>query len=145
MEGYGEWVQTPERWRSKWGDLSTWVDVHKWSAGGHIYFWCPLYFFEDQKSKVMVVCNRFVKNIWETWFLLLGCLLSGFWNAYYVCCPGWFRSFIADYGVPLMVVLWTVISFSVPHNVPSQVPRRLYSPLAWDSESLHHWSVIKVN
>ncbi|KAK9923236.1 hypothetical protein M0R45_031666 [Rubus argutus] len=56
---------------------------------------------------------------------------------------GWFRSFIADYGVPLMVVLWTVISFSVPHNVPSQVPRRLHSPLAWDSESLHHWSVIK--
>ncbi|KAM5578880.1 boron transporter 4-like [Rosa sericea] len=57
---------------------------------------------------------------------------------------GWFRSFIADYGVPLMVVLWTVISFSVPRNiVPSQVPRRLYNPLAWDSESLHHWSVIK--
>lgn len=37
------------------------------------------------------------------------------------------------------------MSFSVSRKVPSGVPRRLYSPLAWDSASLHHWSVLKVN
>ncbi|KAL6333966.1 hypothetical protein AAG906_000017 [Vitis piasezkii] len=56
---------------------------------------------------------------------------------------GLFRSFIADYGVPLMVVVWTALSFSVPSKVPSGVPRRLNSPLPWDSESVYHWTVIK--
>ncbi|XP_022849737.1 probable boron transporter 6 isoform X1 [Olea europaea var. sylvestris] len=56
---------------------------------------------------------------------------------------GFFRSFIADYGVPLMVVLWTVLSYSIPGKVPSGVPRRLFCPLPWDSESLAHWTVIK--
>ncbi|KAL4366304.1 hypothetical protein GQ457_05G035110 [Hibiscus cannabinus] len=57
---------------------------------------------------------------------------------------GWFRSFIADYGVPLMVVVWTAMSFSVPSKVPSGVPRRLFSPMPWESASLQHWTVIKV-
>nr|DAD27070.1 TPA_asm: hypothetical protein HUJ06_028538 [Nelumbo nucifera] len=56
---------------------------------------------------------------------------------------GWLRSFIADYGVPLMVLVWTALSFSVPSKVPSGVPRRLFSPLPWDSDSLYHWTVIK--
>ncbi|KAE8655491.1 putative boron transporter 6 [Hibiscus syriacus] len=56
---------------------------------------------------------------------------------------GWFRSFIADYGVPLMVVVWTATSFSVPSKVPSGVPRRLFIPLPGDSASLGHWTVIK--
>ncbi|XWS19059.1 hypothetical protein CRYUN_Cryun32bG0098500 [Craigia yunnanensis] len=56
---------------------------------------------------------------------------------------GWIRSFIADYGVPLMVVLWTALSFSVPSKVPSGVPRKLFSPLPWESASLEHWTVIK--
>ncbi|KAK8559852.1 hypothetical protein V6N13_016585 [Hibiscus sabdariffa] len=56
---------------------------------------------------------------------------------------GWFRSYIADYGVPLMVVVWTAMSFSVPSKVPSGVPRRLFSPLPWESASLHHWTVLK--
>ncbi|KAJ4953879.1 hypothetical protein NE237_030711 [Protea cynaroides] len=56
---------------------------------------------------------------------------------------GWARSFIADYGVPLMVLVWTALSFSVPRNVPSGVPRRLNSPLPLDSGSLYHWTVIK--
>lgn len=54
---------------------------------------------------------------------------------------GWFRSFVADYGVPLMVVVWTAMSYSVPSRVPSGVPRRLFSPLPWDSKSVQHWSV----
>ncbi|KAA8525367.1 hypothetical protein F0562_007215 [Nyssa sinensis] len=56
---------------------------------------------------------------------------------------GWLRSFIADYGVPLMVLLWTALSFGVPSKVPSGVPRRLYCPLPWESGSLYHWTVIK--
>ncbi|KAL7162364.1 hypothetical protein ACSBR2_042780 [Camellia fascicularis] len=56
---------------------------------------------------------------------------------------GWLRGFIADYGVPIMVVAWTALSFSVPSKVPSGVPRRLFSPLPWESASLHHWTVIK--
>ncbi|XP_022153670.1 boron transporter 4 [Momordica charantia] len=56
---------------------------------------------------------------------------------------GWLRTFIADYGVPLMVLVWTALSFSVPSKVPSGVPRRFHSPLAWQSTSLHHWTVVK--
>ncbi|KAL6331216.1 hypothetical protein AAG906_009644 [Vitis piasezkii] len=56
---------------------------------------------------------------------------------------GWSRGFIADYGVPLMVLVWTALSFSVPSKVPSGVPRRLFSPLPWESASLQHWTVIK--
>ncbi|CAE5964156.1 unnamed protein product [Arabidopsis arenosa] len=56
---------------------------------------------------------------------------------------GWCRSFLADYGVPLMVVVWTALSFGTPSKLPSGVPRRLVSPLPWDSVSLKHWTVIK--
>ncbi|XP_002514365.3 probable boron transporter 7 [Ricinus communis] len=56
---------------------------------------------------------------------------------------GCLRSFIADYGVPLMVLLWTLMSYSVPSKVPIGVPRRLHSPLLWDSISLYHWTVVK--
>jgi len=53
------------------------------------------------------------------------------------------RSFIADYGVPLMVVLWSCLSFAMPSKVPSGVPRRLETPLPWDSASISHWTVSK--
>lgn len=56
---------------------------------------------------------------------------------------GRLRSFIADYGVPLMVLVWTALSFSVPRKVPSGIPRRLFSPMPWESSSLYHWNVIK--
>ncbi|PSS19285.1 Boron transporter like [Actinidia chinensis var. chinensis] len=56
---------------------------------------------------------------------------------------GWLRSFIADYGVPLMVLLWTALSYSVPGTIPSGVPRRLFCPLPWEAGSLYHWTVIK--
>ncbi|XP_047057590.1 boron transporter 4-like [Lolium rigidum] len=56
---------------------------------------------------------------------------------------GWLRGFIADYGVPLMVVVWTAFSYALPSHVPSGVPRRLYSPLPWESISLGHWTVAK--
>lgn len=56
---------------------------------------------------------------------------------------GKFRSLIADYGVPLAVIVWTALSYTIPGNVPAGVPRRLFCPDPWDSESLHHWTVIK--
>lgn len=56
---------------------------------------------------------------------------------------GWVRSFIADYGVPVMVVLWTALSYAIPREVPTGVPRRLFSPLPWEPKSLHHWTVVK--
>ncbi|KAL3587009.1 hypothetical protein D5086_013876 [Populus alba] len=55
---------------------------------------------------------------------------------------GWLRGFIADYGVPLMVLFWTALSYAGPGKVPSGVPRRVHVPLLWDSESLEHWTVI---
>ena len=55
---------------------------------------------------------------------------------------GWLRGFIADYGVPLMVLLWTALSYAGPRKVPSGIPRRVHVPLLWDSESLEHWTVI---
>ncbi|GAA0143535.1 secondary carrier transporter [Lithospermum erythrorhizon] len=55
---------------------------------------------------------------------------------------GWFRGFIADYGVPLMVILWTALSFTIPKEIPSSVPRRLECPLPWEA-SIFHWKVAK--
>lgn len=43
-----------------------------------------------------------------------------------------------------MVLVWTAMSYAVPNKVPSGVPRRLFSPLPWEAESLHHWTVAKV-
>nr|KYP36569.1 Boron transporter-like protein 2 [Cajanus cajan] len=56
---------------------------------------------------------------------------------------GWLRGFVADYGVPMMVVLWTALSYGVPGKIPHNVPRRLVCPLPWDPESLYHWTVVK--
>ncbi|XVF88160.1 hypothetical protein PTKIN_Ptkin19aG0028000 [Pterospermum kingtungense] len=59
---------------------------------------------------------------------------------YGTCC---LRGFIADYGVPLMVLCWTALSSTIPGKVDSGVPRRLFCPLLWEPASLHHWTVIK--
>ncbi|KAK4764984.1 hypothetical protein SAY86_026074 [Trapa natans] len=56
---------------------------------------------------------------------------------------GCFRSFIADYGIPLVVLIWSALALTVPKEVPNGIPRRLFCPLPWDSSSLQHWSVMK--
>ncbi|XP_057454220.1 boron transporter 4-like isoform X3 [Lotus japonicus] len=56
---------------------------------------------------------------------------------------GWLRSFLADYGVPLLVVVWTAFSYTVPSKLPSEIPRRIVAPLAWESTSTRHWTVIQ--
>ncbi|CAH1413040.1 unnamed protein product [Lactuca virosa] len=57
---------------------------------------------------------------------------------------GWMRGLIADYGVPLMVLVWTAIYYIKPRDVPPGVPRRLFCPLPWEPGSLSHWTVIRV-
>ncbi|MBA0801567.1 hypothetical protein Gohar_011925, partial [Gossypium harknessii] len=56
---------------------------------------------------------------------------------------GWLRGLIADYGVPLMVLVWTAISYIPVNDVPRAIPRRLYSPNPWSAGAYSNWTVIK--
>ncbi|GMP87395.1 hypothetical protein CsSME_00039788 [Camellia sinensis var. sinensis] len=56
---------------------------------------------------------------------------------------GWLRSFVADYGVPLMVIIWTAVSYIPSGNVPKGIPRRLFSPNPWSPGAYANWTVIK--
>ncbi|KAJ4712347.1 Boron transporter [Melia azedarach] len=56
---------------------------------------------------------------------------------------GWLRGFIADYGVPLMVLVWTAISYIPVNDVPRGIPRRLVSPNPWSPGAYSNWTVIK--
>uniref|UniRef100_M1CS41 Boron transporter n=1 Tax=Solanum tuberosum TaxID=4113 RepID=M1CS41_SOLTU len=86
------------------------------------------------------IINRFTRIAGETFGMLISLL---FIQEAIKVTAGWFRSFVADYGVPLMVLVWSALSYGVPSEVPSGVPRRLFSPLPWESASSHHWTVIK--
>ncbi|XP_057863440.1 probable boron transporter 2 [Cryptomeria japonica] len=56
---------------------------------------------------------------------------------------GWLRGGIADYGVPLMVIVWTGISYIPSAHVPNGIPRRLFSPNPWSAGAYDNWTVIK--
>ncbi|KAL0420165.1 UNVERIFIED_CONTAM: putative boron transporter 2 [Sesamum radiatum] len=56
---------------------------------------------------------------------------------------GWLRSLIADYGVPLMVLVWTGVSYIPSKSVPEGIPRRLLSPNPWSPGAYENWTVIK--
>ncbi|KAM3307803.1 putative boron transporter 2 isoform X1 [Capsicum chacoense] len=56
---------------------------------------------------------------------------------------GWLRGFIADYGVPLMVLVWTAVSYIPARDVPRGIPRRLFSPNPWSPGAYSNWTVIK--
>ncbi|XP_038999562.1 boron transporter 1-like [Hibiscus syriacus] len=56
---------------------------------------------------------------------------------------GWLRGFIADYGVPLMVLVWTAVSYIPVNDVPRGIPRRLFSPNPWSPDAYSNWTVIK--
>ncbi|PKU62398.1 Boron transporter 1 [Dendrobium catenatum] len=56
---------------------------------------------------------------------------------------GWLRGFIADYGVPLMVLIWTAVSFIPSGSIPKGIPRRLFSPNPWSPTAYANWTVIK--
>ncbi|MBA0563017.1 hypothetical protein Golob_008028 [Gossypium lobatum] len=53
---------------------------------------------------------------------------------------GWLRSFIADYGVPLMVLIWTGVSYIPTGDVPKGIPRRLFSPNPWSPGAYENWT-----
>ncbi|PPR90350.1 hypothetical protein GOBAR_AA30334 [Gossypium barbadense] len=55
----------------------------------------------------------------------------------------WLRGFVADYGVPLMVLLWTAVSYIPVNDVPRGIPRRLFSPNPWSPGAYSNWTVIK--
>ncbi|KAH7314449.1 hypothetical protein KP509_21G003300 [Ceratopteris richardii] len=57
--------------------------------------------------------------------------------------PGCFRGFVADYGVPLMVLIWTCISYASAGHAPMGIPRRLYSPNPWSSSASKNWTIIR--
>ncbi|KAL3512829.1 hypothetical protein ACH5RR_025546 [Cinchona calisaya] len=56
---------------------------------------------------------------------------------------GSLRGFIADYGVPLMVLIWTAVSYIPVNSVPYGIPRRLFSPNPWSPGAYSNWTVIK--
>ncbi|TKY73507.1 boron transporter 2 [Spatholobus suberectus] len=56
---------------------------------------------------------------------------------------GWLRGFIADYGVPLMVLIWTAVSYIPVNKVPKGIPRRLFSPNPWSPGAYSNWTVVK--
>ncbi|KAK4782165.1 hypothetical protein SAY86_016267 [Trapa natans] len=56
---------------------------------------------------------------------------------------GSLRSLIADYGVPLMVLVWTGVSYIPSHTVPDGIPRRLFSPNPWSPGAYGNWTVVK--
>ncbi|KAL2345514.1 hypothetical protein Fmac_006799 [Flemingia macrophylla] len=53
---------------------------------------------------------------------------------------GWLRSLIADYGVPLMVLVWTGVSYIPAGSVPHGIPRRLFSPNPWSPGAYENWT-----
>ncbi|XP_022757763.1 boron transporter 1-like [Durio zibethinus] len=56
---------------------------------------------------------------------------------------GSLRSLIADYGVPLMVLVWTAVSYIPAGSVPKGIPRRLFSPNPWSPGAYGNWTVVK--
>ncbi|KAH9776195.1 Boron transporter 1 [Citrus sinensis] len=58
---------------------------------------------------------------------------------------GSLRGFIADYGVPLMVLVWTAVSYIPVNSVPRGIPRRLFSPNPWSPGAYSNWTIVKVN
>ncbi|KAI5075274.1 hypothetical protein GOP47_0009350 [Adiantum capillus-veneris] len=55
---------------------------------------------------------------------------------------GWLRSLIADYGVPILVLIWTAVSYAPTGHVPGGIPRRLFSPNPWSPGATKNWTVI---
>lgn len=55
---------------------------------------------------------------------------------------GWVRSFLADYGVPLMVVAWSGLAYAIAKPSPGGLPRRVQMPNTWDVKTT--WTVAGV-
>ena len=55
---------------------------------------------------------------------------------------GGMRSFLADYGVPLLVVVWSGVSFILEDATPSGIPRRLSMPNTWAADATRNWDAV---
>ena len=55
---------------------------------------------------------------------------------------GWARSFLADYGVPLLVVIWSAVGYCIYKSTPDGVPRQAIIYNTWDVKT--NWSVARV-
>ncbi|XVE77511.1 hypothetical protein DITRI_Ditri13aG0068800 [Diplodiscus trichospermus] len=100
---------------------------------------------ENPKSTEFIPSWRFANGMFAL-VLSFGLLLTGLrsrkarsWRYG----TGWLRSFIADYGVPLMVLVWTAVSYTPAGSVPKGIPRRLFSPNPWSPGAYENWTVIK--
>lgn len=83
---------------------------------------------------------RLVNGIWSL-FLGFGFLLTSMltrtarkWRFL----TGYMRAFLADYGVPLMVVAWSGLSFALS-GTPTGIPARVDTPDTWNVQS--NWAV----
>lgn len=56
---------------------------------------------------------------------------------------GWLRSLLADYGVPLMVVVWSGLGYCIAKPSPGGIPRRVQLPNTWDVKGT--WTVAGVS
>ncbi|CAK7348487.1 unnamed protein product [Dovyalis caffra] len=100
---------------------------------------------EDPKSMEFIPSWRFSNGMFAlvlSFGLLFTALRSRKARSWRYGC-GWLRSLIADYGVPLMVLVWTAASYIPTGNVPKGIPRRLFSPNPWSPGAYENWTVIK--
>lgn len=47
-------------------------------------------------------------------------------------CRDWIRSFCADYGAPIMVVVWSAAGYIAADVLPGGEPRQVATPNAWE-------------
>lgn len=126
------------------------MEVCKWDVCFSSVIRPSIHRTEKPKSKVMALWNWLVRvfavnrlfykvdNLSHFNFFLFGLIL---WIKFVL--TGWLRSVIADYGVPLMVVVWTGVSYMPSGDVPKGIPRRLFSPNPWSPGAYENWTVIK--
>ncbi|KAI3878882.1 hypothetical protein MKW92_049267 [Papaver armeniacum] len=48
-----------------------------------------------------------------------------------------------DYGLPLMVLVWTTIQYTPANNVPHGILRRLLSLNPWSPDAYANWTIIE--
>ncbi|KAL3150270.1 Boron transporter 1 [Trebouxia sp. C0010 RCD-2024] len=86
---------------------------------------------------------RLVNGLWGL-ILALGLL----WSALtvrkartWLYFKGWARSLLADYGVPLLVVIWSAVGYCVYPGTPDGVPRQAIIYNTWDVKD--NWTVAR--
>lgn len=119
-----------------------------------LVFWPFAHCSAEQEGTIMALWSRYASEQCScpadairtlsliSTFVLLNPIPKFWWL--YLFYIGWLRGFIADYGVPLMVLVWTGVSYLPYESVPKGIPRRLFSPNPWSPGAYDNWTVIKV-